>query len=52
MRVYEDLIDIFEINGRARYLLTRDDLSDRFRYLNARDTLETLIEQKNHRHRQ
>ena len=45
MRVYEDLFDIFEISV-AQVLLTRDDLSDRYRYLNARDTLETLIEQK------
>lgn len=45
MRVYVDLFDIFAIKV-AQVLLTRDDLSDRFRYLNARDTLDTLIEHK------
>lgn len=45
MRVYEDLFDIFEIKV-AQILLTREDLSDRVRYLNARDTLDTLIEHK------
>ena len=45
MRVYEDLFDIFEIIV-AQILLTRDDLSNRMRYLNARDTLGTLIEHK------
>ncbi|MDE2855854.1 MAG: glutamate 5-kinase [Chloroflexota bacterium] len=45
MRIYQDLFDIFEIRA-AQILLTRDDLSHRLRYLNARDTLETLIEQR------
>ena len=45
MRIYQDLFDIFEITA-AQVLLTRDDLSHRLRYLNARDTLETLIEQR------
>ena len=45
MRVYKELFDIFEIIV-AQILLTRDDLSNRMRYLNARDTLGTLIEQK------
>ncbi len=45
MRVYQDLFDIFQLTT-AQILLTRDDLSDRVRYLNARDTLSTLIEQK------
>ncbi len=45
MRVYEDLFDIFGIIV-AQILLTRDDLSNRLRYLNARDTLGTLIERK------
>ncbi|MCY3832314.1 MAG: glutamate 5-kinase [Chloroflexi bacterium] len=45
MRIYQDLFDIFEITA-AQILLTRDDLSDRVRYLNARDTLDTLIEQR------
>ncbi len=45
MRIYQDLFDIFELTA-AQILLTRDDLSDRVRYLNARDTLATLIEQR------
>ena len=45
MRIYQDLFDIFEITA-AQILLTRDDLSHRVRYLNARDTLDTLIEQR------
>ncbi len=45
MRIYQDLFDIFEIRA-AQILLTRDDLSHRLRYLNARDTLDTLIEQR------
>ncbi|MCY3781594.1 MAG: glutamate 5-kinase [Chloroflexi bacterium] len=45
MHVYQDLFDIFSINV-AQILLTRDDLSHRVRYLNARDTLDTLLEQK------
>ncbi len=45
MHVYQDLFDIFSINV-AQILLTREDLSHRVRYLNARDTLDTLIEQK------
>lgn len=45
MRVYSDLFDIFQIPV-AQILLTRDDLSRRGRYLNARDTLETLLEQR------
>ncbi len=45
MHVYQDLFDIFAINV-AQILLTRDDLSHRVRYLNARDTLDTLIEQR------
>lgn len=43
MRIYKDLFDLFEIIV-AQVLLTRDDLSNRARYLNARDTLQTLIE--------
>ena len=43
MQIYKDLFDIFEIVV-AQVLLTRDDLSDRGRYLNARDTLRTLTE--------
>ena len=45
MRVYQDLFDIFEMIV-AQILLTRDDLSNRERYLNARDTLETLLDQR------
>ena len=45
MRVYADLFDIFSV-ATAQILLTWDDLSNRERYLNARDTLSTLIEQK------
>ncbi len=45
MRIYQDLFDLFEITA-AQILLTRDDLSHRIRYLNARDTLDTLIEQR------
>ncbi len=42
---YSQLFDIFEIVV-AQILLTRDDLSNRTRYLNARDTLLTLIERR------
>lgn len=45
MRHYSDLFDIFEIVV-AQVLLTRDDLSQRGRYLNARDTLSTLLNQR------
>jgi glutamate 5-kinase len=45
MRIYKDLFDIFEIIV-AQILLTRDDLSDRVRYLNARDTMTTLLEHR------
>ena len=43
MHIYSELFDIFEIIV-AQVLLTRDDLSNRTRYLNARDTLRTLID--------
>jgi glutamate 5-kinase len=45
MQIYSDLFAIFEIQV-AQVLLTRDDLSDRARYLNARDTLHTLIQHR------
>ncbi|MBZ0277139.1 MAG: glutamate 5-kinase, partial [Anaerolineae bacterium] len=45
MRVYTDLFDIFEVPV-GQVLLTRDDLDDRARYLNIRDTLLTMIEQR------
>jgi glutamate 5-kinase len=45
MQIYTDFFEIFEIVV-AQILLTRDDLSNRGRYLNARDTLQTLLEQQ------
>jgi glutamate 5-kinase len=45
MRIYNDLFEIFRIVV-AQVLLTRDDLSNRGRYLNARDTLLTLLEKR------
>lgn len=45
MQVYGELFDIFEIVV-AQVLLTREDIGERSRFLNARDTLSTLIEQK------
>jgi glutamate 5-kinase len=45
MHIYGEFFDIFNI-GVGQVLLTRDDLSDRGRYLNARDTLQTLIEHR------
>lgn len=45
MWIYSDLFDIFQITV-AQVLLTRDDLSIRIRYLNARDTLQTLLDQR------
>lgn len=45
MHFYSQLFDIFDIVV-AQVLLTRDDLSNRTRYLNARDTMLTLIERR------
>lgn len=45
MHIYSQLFDIFSIVV-GQVLLTRDDLGDRSRYLNIRDTLTTLIEQR------
>lgn len=45
MRTYSDLFDIFSIVV-AQVLLTRDDLSNRSRYLNARDTMVTLLDHR------
>ncbi len=45
MHIYSQLFDIFSIVV-GQVLLTRDDLGDRARYLNARDTLTTLIERR------
>ncbi len=43
MHIYGEMFDIFGVTV-GQVLLTRDDLSDRPRYLNARDTLLTLLE--------
>ena len=44
MNVYEQLFDIYGLKV-AQVLLTREDISDRKRYINARNTLESLLEQ-------
>ena len=43
MRVYEDIFDAYELRV-AQVLLTHDDLSNRNRYLNIRNTIFTLLE--------
>ena len=43
MHLYEQLFDVFDIPV-AQALLTREDMADRQRYLNARDTLLGLLE--------
>lgn len=45
IHLYSEFFNIFEIIV-GQVLLTRDDLSQRTRYLNARDTLRTLLEQR------
>lgn len=45
MQRYTELYDIFEMIV-AQVLLTREDLGQRTRFLNARDTLLTLIDQR------
>lgn len=45
MHLYSELFDLFEIVV-GQVLLIRDDMSERTRYLNARDTLLTLIERR------
>ena len=45
MHQYSELYDIFEIVV-AQVLLTRDDLGNRTRFLNARDTLLTLLDKR------
>lgn len=45
MHIYSEIFDFFNIIV-AQVLLTRDDLSDRKRYINARDTLQTLLERR------
>jgi glutamate 5-kinase len=44
MNVYEQLFDIYGLKV-AQVLLTREDISDRKRYINARNTLESLLVQ-------
>lgn len=44
MNVYEQLFEIYGMNV-AQVLLTREDISDRRRYINARNTLESLLAQ-------
>ncbi|MCK4508231.1 MAG: glutamate 5-kinase [Desulfuromonadales bacterium] len=43
MRAYKDALRQYELKA-AQILLTRDDLANRRRYLNARNTLMTLLE--------
>ncbi len=45
MQVYSELFDIFQIVV-AQVLLTREDISDRARHLNIRDTLSNLLDQR------
>jgi glutamate 5-kinase len=45
MQLYGDLFDTFGITV-AQVLLTRDDLGNRTRFLNARDTLLTLLDHR------
>lgn len=45
MHQYSELYDIFDIVV-AQVLLTRDDLGNRMRFLNARDTLLTLLDKR------
>lgn len=45
LHLYSELFDIFGI-AVGQVLLTREDLADRPRYLNARDTLLTLLEHR------
>jgi len=44
MNVYEQLFEIYGLKV-AQVLLTREDISDRKRFINARNTLESLLEQ-------
>ncbi len=45
MQIYGELFDIFQIIV-GQVLLTREDLGNRTRFLNARDTLLTVIDQR------
>ncbi len=45
MHIYEQFFEIFDLVV-AQVLLTREDLRDRHRYLNARNTLLSLIERR------
>ena len=44
MNLYDQFFDIYQYKV-AQILLTRDDISDRRRYINARNTLTSLLEQ-------
>jgi len=44
MNVYHQLCEIYDLDV-AQVLLTREDISDRKRYLNARNTIESLLNQ-------
>ncbi|RJP70333.1 MAG: glutamate 5-kinase [Candidatus Abyssobacteria bacterium SURF_17] len=46
MHFYKDLFNEHELRV-AQILLTKDDLDDRTRYLNARNTISTLLQYKN-----
>lgn len=45
MHIYSEFFEIFEI-AVGQVLLTREDLTNRTRYLNARDTLQMLLDQR------
>ncbi len=45
MNLYSQLFDLYDLTV-AQVLLTRDDLSERGRYLNARDTLGMLLQER------
>lgn len=45
MQIWTQLFGLFDIHV-GQLLLTRDDLSDRKRYLNARDTLDCLLQHR------
>jgi glutamate 5-kinase len=45
MHIYEQFFEIYDL-AVAQVLLTREDLRDRHRYLNARNTLLALLEQR------
>lgn len=45
MHLYEQLFELYDINV-AQILLTREDMGDRERYLNARDTFLALLQRR------